>query len=371
MRLRGYPPDGTPALSYVGSPTGSIIGSAVMPVGKIISFPGTPGAPGAPGDTGPAGRGISSVSIDGNDLVQTMTDSTQERVTVPALTAASSAAADAASSASAAAGSATAASTSASNAADSAADAAQSAQEAADVVASGIPNATTSVKGGVIISGDVGGTYDNLTVPGLADKADLVHTHDISAVVGLQTALDAKENSANKGVAGGYAPLDGSALVPSSYLPSYVDDVLEYANLGSFPATGTTGKIYVALDTNKVYRWGGSSYVEISPSPGSTDAVPEGSVNQYYTDSRVQSKVTSMFGTGAGTITQGNDSRLSDARTPTAHSHAISDVTNLQTTLNGKVGTDGTVLTAVKVTQAQYDALGAGRPSTTFYVIVG
>lgn len=43
------------------------------------------------------------------------------------------------------------------------------------------------------------------------------------------------------------------------------------------------------------------------------------------------------FGTTAGTVTQGNDPRLSDARTPTTHSHAISDVTNLQTTLDGLV----------------------------------
>jgi hypothetical protein len=49
-------------------------------------------------------------------------------------------------------------------------------------------------------------------------------------------------------------------------LPSYVDDVLEYANLAAFPVTGTTATIYLALDTNLTYRWGGTSYVEISPS---------------------------------------------------------------------------------------------------------
>lgn len=54
--------------------------------------------------------------------------------------------------------------------------------------------------------------------------------------------------------------------VPSSQLPSYVDDVLEYASTSQFPATGESGKIYVALDTNKTYRWGGSDYVEISES---------------------------------------------------------------------------------------------------------
>lgn len=54
--------------------------------------------------------------------------------------------------------------------------------------------------------------------------------------------------------------------VPASQLPSYVDDVLEYANLAAFPGTGETGKIYVAIDTNKTYRWSGSAYVEISAS---------------------------------------------------------------------------------------------------------
>lgn len=47
-------------------------------------------------------------------------------------------------------------------------------------------------------------------------------------------------------------------------VPGYVDDVLEYANLAAFPATGETGKVYVALDTNKVYRWSGSAYIELS-----------------------------------------------------------------------------------------------------------
>ena len=52
--------------------------------------------------------------------------------------------------------------------------------------------------------------------------------------------------------------------VPASQLPSYVDDVLEFPDKESFPTTGEAGKIYVALDTGKTYRWGGSTYVEIS-----------------------------------------------------------------------------------------------------------
>lgn len=52
-------------------------------------------------------------------------------------------------------------------------------------------------------------------------------------------------------------------VVPANQLPSYVDDVLDYANLASFPVTGESGKVYVALDTNKTYRWSGSTYVQI------------------------------------------------------------------------------------------------------------
>lgn len=64
----------------------------------------------------------------------------------------------------------------------------------------------------------------------------------------------------------GAVPLGADGLIASSYLPSYVDDVLEAADKNSFPAAGETGKIYVALDTNLTYRWSGSAYVEISPS---------------------------------------------------------------------------------------------------------
>ena len=81
-----------------------------------------------------------------------------------------------------------------------------------------------------------------------------------------QTALDLKEDKANKGVANGYAELDASGTVPTAQLPSFVDDVLEYNTLGDFSATGETGKIYVAKDTNLTYRWSGSAYVEISAS---------------------------------------------------------------------------------------------------------
>ena len=67
-----------------------------------------------------------------------------------------------------------------------------------------------------------------------------------------------------KGKANGLASLGTDGKVPAAQLPSYVDDVVEYANLSAFPATGEAGKIYVAKDTNKTYRWTGTSYIVIS-----------------------------------------------------------------------------------------------------------
>lgn len=85
------------------------------------------------------------------------------------------------------------------------------------------------------------------------------------------TFIAATEKGANSGV----ATLDATGKVPSSQLPSFVDDVLEgYLNAtdGKFyeestyeteiPAEG--GKIYVDLPTGKTYRWGGSAYAIIS-----------------------------------------------------------------------------------------------------------
>lgn len=108
-----------------------------------------------------------------------------------------------------------------------------------------------------------------------AETAQTTADNAASAAATAQSGVDAI-NSA-KGKASGFASLDSDGKVPSSQLPSYVDDVLEYdykdstekgsATSGTtFPATGETGKIYVSKATNLTYRWGGTTYVEISPS---------------------------------------------------------------------------------------------------------
>lgn len=85
--------------------------------------------------------------------------------------------------------------------------------------------------------------------------------------VGLSSVTnDAQVKRSEMGKAGGVATLDSGGKVPASQLPSFVDDVLEYASKSAFPATGEAGKIYVALDTNLTWRWSGTAYVEISKS---------------------------------------------------------------------------------------------------------
>lgn len=117
---------------------------------------------------------------------------------------------------------------------------------------------------------------------------------DLSAIAALSgTSGLLKKTAANTWTldTATYATLDGSGKVPSAQLPSYVDDVLEYANQAALPASGETGKLYLTLDNNKVYRWSGSTYVEIVASPSSTDSVTEGSTNLYYTNTRVDTRI--------------------------------------------------------------------------------
>jgi phage-related tail fiber protein len=163
---------------------------------------------------------------------------------------------------------------------------------------------TTAIALTLTNSGVTAGTYTSVTV----DAKGRVTTGTNPTTLSGYGITDAIASSLI-GAASGVAPLGTDSKIASTYLPSYVDDVLEGTNLAAFPTTGETGKIYVALDTNKTYRWSGSAYVEISASPGSTDSVTEGSVNLYFTNARAQAAVTTISG-NAGTAT-----KLATART--------------------------------------------------------
>ena len=126
----------------------------------------------------------------------------------------------------------------------------------------GAVTAETKVNG-YPLTDDVFLDYDDV---GAAPVGRVINGYSLADDIELEASDVGAVPATDKGVAGGVAELDANGMVPSAQLPSYVDDVLEYASLSAFPATGETGKIYVALDTNRTYRWSGSAYVEISAS---------------------------------------------------------------------------------------------------------
>ena len=81
--------------------------------------------------------------------------------------------------------------------------------------------------------------------------------------------------NSEKGTANGVATLDATGKIPASQVPGSMDEIIEgYYYNGNFyldsahqqKITGEESKIYVDLETNKTYRWGGTTYVEISSS---------------------------------------------------------------------------------------------------------
>lgn len=189
-----------------------------------------------------------------------------------------------------------------------------------------------------------------------ADKLQTAHKINGVAFDGTKdiTITDStKIPVSEKGTANGVATLDANGQVPSSQLPSYVDDVINgYYNAGKFykedthttEINGEAGKIYIDLHTEIAYRWSGTVWVSISnPLDIATTEEAKAGVNDekamtplkvkqaieakgFLTTSKASetyepkfTKNTAFnkdFGTTVGTVVQGNDARLSDARTP-------------------------------------------------------
>jgi hypothetical protein len=210
-----------------------------------------------------------------------------------------------------------------------------------------------STNGGTLYYGEIGGTVRPIAGKKYVDKLNGIEAgaqvNAVTSVAGRTGAITLAvadvtnaESTGNKGQANGYASLDSNGKVPSTQLPSYVDDVLEYNDLASFPATGTAGIIYVAQDTNKTYRWSGSTYVEISASPGSTDAVTEGSTNLYFTNGRARSAISVTDSGGDGSLSYDNSTGVITYTGPSA-----SDVRAHFSGGTGITITDGVVATTI------------------------
>jgi len=131
-------------------------------------------------------------------------------------------------------------------------------------------------------AGGGGGSSDAITVPDgtmafigayyppasddLTDHLGSIDDAFVGAAQAIVAVGAASIDNDQKGAPNGVAELDGSGLVLSSQLPSYVDDVIVVADYAALPGTGADGKIYVTSDTNLTYRWTGSAYTEISKS---------------------------------------------------------------------------------------------------------
>lgn len=153
------------------------------------------------------------------------------------------------------------------------------------------------------IDSSIDGTEtSNNSVPGSKAIVDYVKTHrsaintSLNTVTGRLDTIETWKNTiGTKGAANGVAGLDSTGKVPSSQLPSYVDDVIDVSFVTSNPTSGMTignvyynsatkklftatsatagvtsnpeaGKIYVSIANNKTYRWSGSIMTEISAS---------------------------------------------------------------------------------------------------------
>ena len=193
------------------------------------------------------------------------------------------------------------------------------------------------------------------------------HTHDDRYYTEseINTKLNTKLNTSLKGAASGLAELDSTGRVPSSQLPSYVDDVIEgYLYNSKFykesahttQITGETGKIYVDLTSNKTYRWSGSAFVVISE----TLALGETSATAYrgdrgkiaYDHSQVAHAPSNaeVNQNAFSNVTVGSTTIAADSKTDTLTLVAGSNVTLTPDATNDKITITSTN-TDTKVTQ--------------------
>jgi hypothetical protein len=153
-------------------------------------------------------------------------------------------------------------------------------------------NAATKTTAGAMTAGDkikLDETLPNAIAKEVQDRKDAIAALESSSNASIK-ALEKKHDDfvATKGQANGFASLDGNGLVPSSQLPSYVDDVIEvYAtydvsetgklsNIQLYsdeahknPITGESGKIYLNITSGEPsyqFRWSGTQFVDSNTS---------------------------------------------------------------------------------------------------------
>lgn len=172
-----------------------------------------------------------------------------------------------------------------------------------------------------------------------ADRLPYFNGAGTAATCGLsnfaRTLLDDGLASTARGTLG----LGSIATLSSIDLTTNVTGNLPVTNLGSGTnASATTffrgdGTWVTPTDTNTVY-----TNEEAQDAVG-TILVDSTSINFTYTDATPSITAVAIFGTSAGTVCEGNDVRLSDARTPTAHDHDTAYISIVGTPTTGNFPT--------------------------------
>ena len=169
----------------------------------------------------------------------------------------------------------------------------------------------TTQENGAGVEHDVVHANVHAAVSALEARVGITSSADATSLEHRVAAVESgKVSTSAVGAANGVAGLNALGQVPTAQLPSYVDDVLEYANLEAFPGTGESGKIYIAIDTGRQYRWSGSAYTQLVASPGTTDALSEGSNNLYFTASRVRDTLLTGLAMATNAVITAADSVL-------------------------------------------------------------
>jgi hypothetical protein len=75
------------------------------------------------------------------------------------------------------------------------------------------------------------------------------------------------------GADSGLATLGPTGKLTTSQMPAAVDQIVEIGTYTSLPVQGSTSVIYLTLDDNKIYRFSGSAYIEISSAGTADEAI--------------------------------------------------------------------------------------------------
>ncbi len=161
---------------------------------------------------------------------------------------------------------------------------------------------------------------NNTTFPTTQTVKGYVDGKEIAANNYTLSQLGSYQAKAEKGQPNGYMGLDANGIALAANLPVSVDEIIEgaYINATTFndtvgnPVTPAKAKIYMDIAVNPVkqYRWGGSAFGEINPNVGTSDELPEGNVNLFFTGARVLATVLAGLDTLTALAVNSGDSML-------------------------------------------------------------